>query len=818
MATEATAGSKSFVRGRAAKSPFHQKRVNEMLATARQRAGDLMVTAAAVGERMTGVAFKDQLAHLQTRFASVTKSARKWASQLGPKVAPAIEWLRTPLSQSSRASIAARAGLLLLVLLLLWSGLSGRRSVGGIGQSGDATSSTASAGTGARWSAAKQGPAADDSLMLPGDVGTLDGDMWVLDGGSVRQGGDGRGGRNAGGEAAEERRAKLAELKAEIFRRQQERQDEVQRLQQQEAQLEQQEVAAAEQIASGAAGAGGAPEGGSMSEADVLAARRQKLERVRQHMESQWRTQQAAEAAARAEQGPVSQAEQEVLDGLAARRAAEHAKRVARLEALIANPPRGYNGSLGLPHSVIMDSWLKAKMDREEKEAQEADAEAAAMVEAIQAKRRVAAAAAAENPSPALQRLRRIIGGKDQPAGAEFGPQGARRVLPGQQARQAGAKARSPPPKTKVAVVGNPSAARSTPAPGAAARPATGAAAAKGPAPAGKTPPRAAVAGAGRAPQVRGPGLATSKLTPGASANFVGSLPKLSTDRRNLFVTSPQKVCPFEPSKKPVPATLGRHKMAVVDPKLAALVNPTRPCKRDPSKMCPLKCVFLSRECARGAEYADFFLNKAKLKPEMLARKSLALPPFAPGSLGTCAIVGNSANLMKSRRGPEIDAHDTVFRYNAPVGDRLAAHLGKKSSVIFLKINYLEAMGSGQAEYAYGLLSAMEKNVYNQTVWTINGRHAFLRGRDAWRLAQQRAALYDFVQPGRKKKPSGGFVLITNIKASGLCTRVDLYGFSGDQGYKYFQRRRVSKHHNMEFEHAVLRRLQAMGQVCVYGD
>lgn len=43
-------------------------------------------------------------------------------------------------------------------------------------------------------------------------------------------------------------------------------------------------------------------------------------------------------------------------------------------------------------------------------------------------------------------------------------------------------------------------------------------------------------------------------------------------------------------------------------------------------------------------------------------------PEAKQGALGTCAVVATGDNLMQSPlRGEEIDAHDTVIRYNSPM-------------------------------------------------------------------------------------------------------------------------------------------------------
>lgn len=45
-------------------------------------------------------------------------------------------------------------------------------------------------------------------------------------------------------------------------------------------------------------------------------------------------------------------------------------------------------------------------------------------------------------------------------------------------------------------------------------------------------------------------------------------------------------------------------------------------------------------------------------------------PPFRPRQFKTCAVVGNSGDLLKTEFGEEIDSHDAVIRDNeAPVNE-----------------------------------------------------------------------------------------------------------------------------------------------------
>ncbi|GAQ84776.1 Glycosyl transferase family 29 protein [Klebsormidium nitens] len=51
-------------------------------------------------------------------------------------------------------------------------------------------------------------------------------------------------------------------------------------------------------------------------------------------------------------------------------------------------------------------------------------------------------------------------------------------------------------------------------------------------------------------------------------------------------------------------------------------------------------------------------------------------PPLPPGYFPRCAVVGNSADLLHTRFGPEIDGHDAVFRMNAAPTRGFTAHVG----------------------------------------------------------------------------------------------------------------------------------------------
>lgn len=70
--------------------------------------------------------------------------------------------------------------------------------------------------------------------------------------------------------------------------------------------------------------------------------------------------------------------------------------------------------------------------------------------------------------------------------------------------------------------------------------------------------------------------------------------------------------------------------------------------------------------CYRGA---DKCYNRT-LCEEHLNLILPAKPPFHPRQFRTCAVVGNSGDLLKTEFGQEIDSHDAVIRDNeAPVNE-----------------------------------------------------------------------------------------------------------------------------------------------------
>ena len=296
----------------------------------------------------------------------------------------------------------------------------------------------------------------------------------------------------------------------------------------------------------------------------------------------------------------------------------------------------------------------------------------------------------------------------------------------------------------------------------------------------------------------------------------------------------PQSVCPGKPSKKSLNNGAPKgNKAAIIKEKLIEVTNSVAYSGYGGNaERRNLSCVYLTSSCAdpetgmgRGVMRKLGFNpnNAASGDLEKFNKLRKNLPNLTEGALGTCAIVANSDNLLKSTRGSEIDAHDTVFRHNTPTRG-FEKNVGKKTGVVIVKSNYKaggggagKAQGSGaKPSVAYMLLKNVDQLPKSLKV---DGMPALLRAGGAHPIARLRRELYGLYGASGRKHPSGGWARPLNVLASKLCTRVDLYGFSGDMGGKYFAKAvKVRPAHEMGFEHWTYRYLQSQGKLCVYGD
>ena len=241
-------------------------------------------------------------------------------------------------------------------------------------------------------------------------------------------------------------------------------------------------------------------------------------------------------------------------------------------------------------------------------------------------------------------------------------------------------------------------------------------------------------------------------------------------------------------------------------------------------------CMIMSRKCANATTrkvpaYHRYFGAKSKLTHE---EKVMKFPILAPGEWGSCAIVGNGDNMLKGQYGKEIDDHDYVARYNV-ITKPYAKAVGTKVSGMFDKFNYRigphkpDRMPTKYHMYPKRTPSDMRADLMK------GGVSPLVYGSDKSPWRRDAAAIYEIFKKVKKPKkkdvhPTGGFARVMSMVEMvnrGVCSRLDIYGFS-EGGGKYFKRKHTVKtDHIIIAEHFSYRLLMASGvkgKICIYGD
>ena len=237
------------------------------------------------------------------------------------------------------------------------------------------------------------------------------------------------------------------------------------------------------------------------------------------------------------------------------------------------------------------------------------------------------------------------------------------------------------------------------------------------------------------------------------------------------------------------------------------------------------KCWFVDKKCANDTS-PDMLSGGGKLwvRKFMSQDRTLEsiwenLPDFAPGELGTCALIGSADNMLKKGWGAQIDAHDFVVRFNS-VMKGFEKDIGAKTDGLWMKDSYKGAIGGKQIPTKmYMIPKSIPKNFEMK-----NGVKSVAYGPalPKWRKAiQEIYNVYKKDKNIKKGTPTGGLARMISLMESGACTRVDIYGYSGGGG-KYFKKNQVVKdEHIISVEHYIRRLMMATGirgKVCVYGQ
>ncbi|XP_065871055.1 sialyltransferase-like protein 1 [Euphorbia lathyris] len=179
-----------------------------------------------------------------------------------------------------------------------------------------------------------------------------------------------------------------------------------------------------------------------------------------------------------------------------------------------------------------------------------------------------------------------------------------------------------------------------------------------------------------------------------------------------------------------------------------------------------------------------------------------ASPPFRPRQFRTCAVVGNSGDLLKTEFGKEIDSHDAVIRDNeAPVNEKYAKHVGLKRD--------FRLVVRGAARNMVKILNGSTDEVLIIKSVTHRDFNAMIKS------IPNPVYLFQGIVLRRGAKGTG----MKSIElALSMCDIVNIYGFTVDPGYtewtRYFSTPR--KGHNPLQGRAYYQLLECLGVIRIH--
>ncbi|XP_051957988.1 CMP-N-acetylneuraminate-beta-galactosamide-alpha-2,3-sialyltransferase 2-like [Xyrauchen texanus] len=197
----------------------------------------------------------------------------------------------------------------------------------------------------------------------------------------------------------------------------------------------------------------------------------------------------------------------------------------------------------------------------------------------------------------------------------------------------------------------------------------------------------------------------------------------------------------------------------------------------------------------------------------------------------TCAVVGNSGNLLKSKYGALIDSHSTVFRmnkaitlgYEVDVGKRTTHHFMYPESAIDLAPAVHLVLLPFKLRDMQWLTSALSTGEIKMTYMRVKNRVKA----DKDKVIVVNPAFFKYIHDRwtehHGRYPSTGIVAV--IFALHLCDEVSVFGYGADhQGnwHHYWEDNRYAGAfrktgvHNADFEMEIIRRLSKEGKIKLY--
>ena len=184
-----------------------------------------------------------------------------------------------------------------------------------------------------------------------------------------------------------------------------------------------------------------------------------------------------------------------------------------------------------------------------------------------------------------------------------------------------------------------------------------------------------------------------------------------------------------------------------------------------------------------------------------------------PGALGSCAFIATGETVLRGSFAKDIDAHDTVIRYNTPIKG-FEKHVGTKTTLMWTKSKY-----GTTAKPTMGFIDsggARDRRMSRGSkMFRIN-----LGDVRAFRDMSHR--MWYQARGIKEGKAAAGLTRAFMLLKSGLCTSISLYGFSTQsqgRGGKYFARKAVvTPGHAIDWDGWLLKALMDLGYLCVYGE
>ncbi|KAF6160103.1 hypothetical protein GIB67_018883 [Kingdonia uniflora] len=208
-----------------------------------------------------------------------------------------------------------------------------------------------------------------------------------------------------------------------------------------------------------------------------------------------------------------------------------------------------------------------------------------------------------------------------------------------------------------------------------------------------------------------------------------------------------------------------------------------------------------------GAQGVSTYRGADKCYNRSLCEEHLNLilpskPPFHPRQFRTCAVVGNSGDLLNTTFGEEIDSHDAVIRDNeAPVNEKYAKYVGRKRD--------FRLVVRGAARNMVSILNGSDNEVLIIKSVTHKDFNAMIKN------IPNPVYLFQGIVLRRGAKGTG----MKSVElALSMCDIVDIYGFTVDPGYtewtRYFSTPR--KGHNPLQGRAYYQLLECLGVIRIH--